>query len=505
MSRTDIKKLQQQGRLEEALELAMNQYTLNPNALWARTDLAWVYDAMCKKSAAEGKVETFENAFRPIANLGLLTTDQMLSETLCWRFRSLMATCSAKMEALDKPAFAQRVWDMVGLLGASHPSEAYSVLCKAFYHLRDNWMGFIDFMDWWGWQNFRPEDYQQEKLPNGKTMPMSLVEGCHIAYAKLLLQMGDKDRMSAFLPRLESLGNSYPNMLYPGYYTGKLLVAIGGDKKAMLQSVLPFVRQKSGEFWAWQLLAEMEQDDESFYIACLLRAVNCKTKDAFLVKILYLLTNLSLAKQDFVAARTFLSRYVSSKMDSQSRMPSEVYHWMNEAWYKDSKVRQTSSILQLDYMQITDELLFADMPEHPLCITHIISEARIAMVVYGYQKSGRIRLPKSMKQINVGTCLLARIKEPVPSSNNLTTYSLRQVRWNELPPTTFLRTIEGKITSNQSKTAFFVKFGKEFAFLPKYLYKNKELNVDEKITAQIVYDYQKNKACWSWRCISIKF
>lgn len=83
-------------------------------------------------------------------------------------------------------------------------------------------------MEWWGWQTFRPEDYLQEKLPNGKLMPLSLAEGCHIAYAKLLLQIGDKDRITRFLPQLESLSEAYPAMLYPGYYTGKLLVSIGG-------------------------------------------------------------------------------------------------------------------------------------------------------------------------------------------------------------------------------------------------------------------------------------
>ncbi len=504
MSRTEIKKFQQEGRLDEALAMAMEQYVHNPEALWAKTDLAWAYDAICKKAAANEDLTAFEQAFRPIVNLGILATDQTLRNTLCWRFRSLLASCTAKMEASAIPAFAQQVCELAYSLGDIQPSEACSVLCKAFYHLRANWAGFLDFMDWWGWQNFRSEDYRPEKLPNGKLMPMSLAEGCHIAYAKILLHLGDRERICAFLPRLEALGETYPDMVYLGYYTGKLLVATGGDKTTMLQSVLPFVRRKSGEFWAWQLLAEVEQDDETLYLACLLRAVNCKTQDTFLVKIFYLLTNLSLAKRDFQAARSFLKRYVSVKTSMQSRMPPEVYHWINEVWYIGRGDELSSMILQMDYMHITDELLFADVPEHPLCITHIIKDTNHAIVVYGYQERARLKLPRSIRHINVGTCLLARFKESDSSSDILKPYTVRKVKWEDLPPTNFLRTVEGKITSNREKTTFFVKFEKEFAFIPKDLYNDKFLDVGASVTARIVYDFQKNKARWSWRCTSFK-
>lgn len=503
MSRSDIKRLQQEGRLDDALEMAMGEYVKDPNALWAKYDLAWVYDAKCKDAATKGDVSSFAESFQPIVKLDVLAINEMLSDTLCWRFRALLANGSSQMEASDKPLFAQQVFEMVKSLGQPHPSESYSVLCKAFYHLRENWAGFIDFMEWWGWETFRPEDYNQEKLPNGKLMPLSLVEGCYIAYAKLLLQVGDRLRISEFLPRLEALSEAHPEMLYTGYYTGKLLISVGGERQAMLQKVLPFVRRKSGEFWAWQLLAEVMHDNEKVYLACLLRAVNCKTQDTFLVRVLYLLVNLSLSHSDYVAARLFLKRYVAAKTAAQSRLSADVVHWIDEPWYKDTLTEgQKSEILQMDYQAITNEVLFADIPERPACIVHYDAMSRWATVVYGTQERGRIRIPKSMKNVCDGTCLMTRIGAPTQESDKLTCYTIRRIKWEELPPTSFLRMVEGEVTANRSNSAFFVKFGKKFAFIPNELYKGKELKVGSKITAHVVLDYQKNKSCWSWRCLS---
>jgi hypothetical protein len=45
---------------------------------------------------------------------------------------------------------------------------------------------YIEFADWWDFKNFRPEDFQKEKMPNGKEV-MAIAEQAYIAYAKHLL------------------------------------------------------------------------------------------------------------------------------------------------------------------------------------------------------------------------------------------------------------------------------------------------------------------------------
>ena len=45
---------------------------------------------------------------------------------------------------------------------------------------------YTEFADWWDFKNFRAEDYQKEKLPNGREV-MAIAEQAYITYAKHLL------------------------------------------------------------------------------------------------------------------------------------------------------------------------------------------------------------------------------------------------------------------------------------------------------------------------------
>lgn len=503
MSRTEIRNLMKQGLLPEALLIAQTQYGENPVAQWTRLDLAWVYDAICKKASSEGNLEEFKLSFLPLLSLNILQEDSMLYETICWRLRALIAKCSTNMDDSSKAAFIQEVWEFVLLMPKPHPSEACSVLCKAIYQNRVQWSGFTDFMEWWGWETFRKEDFECEKMANGKRMPISLAEGCHIACAKILLQTNDKRKISSFVDRLKALNDAHPEMLYPGFYTAKLLLASGGSKVEMLAAVLPFVRQKVNEFWAWQILADVEREDEMLYLACLLRAVNCKAKDAFLVKVYYQLAYELISRHDYIGAKLFLQRYIKAKEDAQSRLPSDVCHWMSESWYNTDVNRGTSPTMQIDYKGITDLLLYADIEEQPMCVTYYDSKSGRVHVVKGYQQQGTMKVPHTLRNVKPGMLLMVRLDESRTLGEKLVALTVRVVDYKSFPKTEFLRCVEGRITTNSKKSAWFVQYKKEFAYIPNELVSGSSIKVGEIVLARMVLDYQRNKSCWSWRCIEI--
>lgn len=506
MTRSDIHSCVREGRLDDALRYALNQLQLCPEALWARQDIARVYEALCKQDSLNGDIESFSSHFQQLADLNILKDDLRLSESLCWIFRQLLHKCSERLNAQEKNAFAQRFFHLACQLAKPRPSTSYAVLCKEFYQLRIDWPGFLDFMDWFGWDNFRPEDYEREVLPDGKRKPISLAEGCHIAYAKLLLQTNDNDRIQGFIPRLEAINEQHPEMMYPGYYLGKLMIAQGGNQQeTMLQTVLPFVRRKSGEFWAWQLLAEIMQSDATMHKACLLRAVSCKSEDNYLVSVLYRLSSLLIAERDYAGARHLLQRYVAAREANQSRLPNDVYHWTSEAWYQDENLTpQHSPSLSSDYLSLTDALLYRDQPEIPLYVTYVNSERRVAAAIYGMQQRGEFRLPRNLRKLQQGTLLMGRLNQVDTHGDKLSFYTLRKIQLKELPDAPFLRHVQGKVTSNSAQTAHFVKFGREFAFLSPNLLQGQSLAVGSDVSALILCDYQKAKQCWSWRCIEVQ-
>ena len=140
---------------------------------------------------------------------------------------------------------------------------------------------YIEFADWWDFKNFRSEDFQKEKMSNGKEV-MAIAEQAYIAYAKHLLPKqtpnGDvvfsKEKAEAFLPVLSQVVEDYPQFQYPAYFNAKLLLALD-SKDNMLESLLPFAKKKRNDFWVWEILAEAFSSDPEKVFACYCKCIFC--------------------------------------------------------------------------------------------------------------------------------------------------------------------------------------------------------------------------------------
>ena len=73
---------------------------------------------------------------------------------------------------------------------------------------------------------------------------MSLAEQAYIAYSKALLKRNDREKIENFVPKIEKLMEDYPDMMYPGYFCGKLKLAMGVERESALDIIMPFVRKK---------------------------------------------------------------------------------------------------------------------------------------------------------------------------------------------------------------------------------------------------------------------
>ena len=90
MSTKDIKSLRQEGRIDEALEMAQNEWQQNPSDVWAKRNLAWVLDAQCKQAAEKGDAASFLKHLDKLGELQLNSDEVQLYNTLCWRISALM-------------------------------------------------------------------------------------------------------------------------------------------------------------------------------------------------------------------------------------------------------------------------------------------------------------------------------------------------------------------------------------------------------------------------------
>ncbi len=495
MAFKDVMNLRRSSKFEEAYVMATEDYRENPDDIWAKRALSWcIYDAI-KANAMYEQSELFLAKLNELKELDLPASEDMLWNNIVWPINAFVRDCSKEQNAGDE--IFDAVFECIKSFHFAKPSKDYSVLLNAFLTAKE-WDGIVAFCDWWGLDNLRPEDYECEVLPNGKKMSISLAESAYIAYAKELINNDDKDAIAAFVPKLQELAERHPKMQYPDYYAGKLLIASGNDKQGAVAALLPFVRKKQSEFWAWQVLAEALEDEDEKCMACLLRAAHCNIPEQFLVRIYLMLTNAFIQLHYYADARFYLDKYIQVKNETDTKISREAYQMIGESWYAEAAGKKPS--YELDYMAITNDLLFADKSEIDAVVSFVNKDKKMATVVYGNKKEGFFKYDRYIKKLNIGDGLKIRVQEI--SENGF--MKLHSIKVSENPiASDFCRSVTGSISSNMSMTNYFLQSEKESFYIPPTISQRMQLIIGERASATVLYSYNKKKDEWKWTCVKV--
>lgn len=490
MASQEVNKLRKEGKLEEALVMAQQDMENDSQNIWNKRAIAWVYYEYAKKLAKSDNQEEFLDTLKNIAELQLDKTESLLYNSLCWPIYTFLTNIKQEQgnSRLDS------LFELIREIDFDKPSLNYTILLKGFYKHREHWSNFIDFCNWWGFENFREEDYLKEKLPDGKEMPLSVCEEVYIAYAKRLLQKRENSVIKEFMPKLDVLIETHPEMVYPGYYKGKLMIATG-DKTNLLNTLVSFVKKKRNDFWAWLLMAEALLEDETKNLACLYRAVNCKTPEKFLTKARQDLAKTLIAQKFYNEAKFQIDKVVETKQKEESRIPDQIHIWMNSLWYKNAQGTATPVIG--NYMEITNQLLMGDIEECIIVVDYVNQEKKIANFVYAKEKKGFFKYERLINEIRVGDVLKVRFKDNIGDTGHTSVLTLRKS--DELPNNSFYKIIQDALNINPIN-----KTGKvQQIFIPAYFIESKKIKENTKVKATAVYCYNVKKNEWSWKCVDI--
>ena len=369
----DITTLCKAGQLTEAYEKAKNDLQATPSDVWAQREVGWVLYYMLKADTHSHDSQAFLAHLEEFVRLDALTVqDTLLFESILWSIGNFIRQLP-KNQLED----VQRIFSLLDSYTFA-PSKAYSYLLKAFLGFKQ-WNGLAAFIDWWNLDNLLPEDYIPFKTDQGKSI-MSLSEQAYIAYSRALLTMHVKNKISSFIPKLEELTDKYPDMTYPGYFCGKLMLSMGTVQEEALQMVMPFVRKKQKEFWVWQLLGDVYKSDSYTQLACYLRAVHCKTKEDFLGKVRLKLVSLYFARRDYGRARFQLDILIKNYKQNGWNIPDEAWSYAQEPSIQNAVADKSDG---LDYRQITRPILYLGSNESLAVAAYVNAAQKYGIIVYG--------------------------------------------------------------------------------------------------------------------------
>lgn len=488
----DITTMCKAGETAQAYELAKADVEASPDDVWAQRGLGWALYYLLKADAAAGDVPAFTAHLEELMGLDALDAgdDAMLFDNVLWPLAGLI-------RQMAREGHPDGLQHLLGLLEGREfqPSKGYSCLLRVCIAFKQ-WDGLAAFIEWWGLDNLLPEDYLPFK--KDKVSIMSLAEQASIAYAKALLAKGDKDKMAAFLPRLERLADEHPEMTYPGYFCGKLMLSMGTARDEALRMVMPLVRRKRAEFWVWQLLAEVYEGEPDTQLACCLRAVHCKTKEDFLGKVRLKLAALYVARGDHGRAVHHLNAFAQCYKQNGWHVPAKAME-LYEAHKAELDKAAPDASDGIDYRRMTDRLLFTGLNESVAFVSYVAKEQRYAIIIYGEKRRAKVRLSDLRVRVNDGQLLMLHWEADAAGAG-INVAGAELLDASALGDTPYLKRIVGRVSKQDKNPFAFVRAGEMTCFVSPQLVSRHGLQGGETVAAIAVLNWNKKKDEWAWSC-----
>jgi tetratricopeptide (TPR) repeat protein len=493
-----INELRKAGKLEEAMELVNQSLEAEPDNIWNKRAAAWVLYDYLKQFVKVETFDTFIEYLIKIGNLDLSEDQKMVFDQCAWKVGSMVFVLQ-KNEPVDYGKINQ-LFEIIRDFHFTKPSEAYSFLYKAFHKGYKNWTDYLDFADWWNFDNLLPEDYLKQEFKGKKTM--SIGEQAYIAYSKKLLEVIDvkkgidKDKIQSFLPKLDSLIKKHPGYEYPPFYKAKLLLAIGNEED-VLSAFLPFAKQKRKEFWVWELMGEIFPEDKDIQFACYCKALTLNTSEEFLVKLRQNFAEILIGMGMYNEAKTEIQKIIAEKEKQKSKIPTLIGKWMSAEWYKTAISNKDNSELYSSHAKIAEEILFRDIPEELIVVEFVNDNKNMLNFVRDKEKHGYFNYSGFLTKPKIGDLIHVRFSS---SGQDGFHKILSAKKADSDLSSAAIKDFEGiiKITSPQN-----FGFIEDNYVEPKMIEKNK-ITHGQRVRGRSVLSFNKKKKEWGWKAIEVK-
>ena len=155
MPAKEIKELRQSGKIDEAYTMALAELEVDTSNIWAKRNMSWVLYSQLDGAAAD--LDAFLMKIEEVKLLELPINEDMFFDTIS------VVISKAARSINSAPPIDQnklhRLFDAIKDLPLKRKSKWYSVLFSAFQKGMKESSRYIEFADWWDFDNFLEENY----------------------------------------------------------------------------------------------------------------------------------------------------------------------------------------------------------------------------------------------------------------------------------------------------------------------------------------------------------
>lgn len=406
----EIFRLRREGQLNEALDQARSLYSLIPDDEWAVKALGWVLYDKLKNALAENNQEEIDLFSEELTALNIGQDDEMLYNSISRllaqqnpanrllaearrndfegnhelalntfrqikgqfadddiSFNNAYGWCIykylknlVKNQAADTNTYRQLI-DEYFTLKPEKPSVLHSMmLMLAVQHFKDNTQAILKWQVNFTSGDFRNEDFEPYER-EGKKYP-GLAERAVQAIAKTLLSEGDQRQIEQFGPTLDSAIEKFPDNIWFYYFKAKMLIRIGKKTEAKA-FILPVVRRKQTEYWAWALLADvLGNESTEKAISCYSKTLLCKAEEKFLINTRLSFGLLLKSAGYHSEARTEFAKSIQSRIENGYNIPANLMTIEKEEWYQKTEANADNKTFYRAHIGGAMALVYGELP-----------------------------------------------------------------------------------------------------------------------------------------------
>ena len=403
--------LRKEGEIQEALALARKCIQEDPHDEWNKKAMGWsIYDAL--KECVEGRnYDEGKRLLQEFDGVGIPVDDEVMHTSIN-RLRGqldpnkevvLRARAASKRgdrrEALQlyraavrelpddedaKEGLGWEVWRAIGELARREPPPIPEIerLAREFARLglrrdanadlfcrvlseisrvAESWGGYPGFVRWWDPSNLRDEDFERQRGRDGTEYP-SLATKVASGLAKAVVERGAREEVWWALEFLDTVIARADEDFWLLYYKGKLLLLDERYQEAR-DYIVPVVRAKMSESWAWGILGETYRAEApERALACLCEAVRRSRNDVYVLNVRTQLAKLLAAEGEHAAAKREIELVLEVKRRLGYRVTPEVEGLTKEPWYEATEAATANEALYEEHGKRAESLLLDELP-----------------------------------------------------------------------------------------------------------------------------------------------
>ncbi len=241
------------------------------------------------------------------------------------------------------------------------------------------------------------------------------------------------------------------------------------------------------------MLSDVFVNEQDKQLACLIRAVHCRTQENFLGKVRIKLAALYIQRNQLDLAKFQIDKVTQCYLPQGWHLPYEVDCWIHQPWINTVK---SSDETPIDYMAITNEILGEKTEEAIAVVTYVDPNSQKAAMVYGFEKRMSQRL-----RFKVGVGATLKLNFVIESNGKQRILNAGKCKFpSDLD---YAKVVEGTIKRKSDWPYAFLHNANEKVFIAPPVASKYNVKDGEMIKCLIVYDFDKKKNSWNWVVISV--